>query len=112
MKKYLIVDNFHEKDLYICIGDYEAFCIEMEKLDCDTLERGNPLAMYIYVDGKWGYIRLWQAKIERLIHELTHYTRDIGEKIWYTDEPLHEYYAYAMEFYVKEAKKKIKGLKL
>ena len=82
----------------------------MEALDCDTLEWGNPLAMYIYVDWKGWYIRLWEAKIERFIHELTHYTRDIWEKIWYTDEPLHEYYAYAMEFYIKEARKKIKLL--
>ena len=108
MKKYLITDNFHEKDLYIYIGDYDKFVLEMEALDCDTLERWNPLAMYIYIDWKWWCIRLWQAKIERLIHELTHYTREIGEKIWYTNEALHEYYAYAMEFYIREAKKKIK----
>lgn len=108
MKKYLITDDFHEKDLYIYIGDYEAFCKVMDKLDCDSSDRWNPLAMYIYVDWKWWYIRLWQAKIERLIHELTHYTREIGEKIGYTNEPLHEYYAYAMEYYTKEAKKKIR----
>lgn len=108
MEKHTITDTFHEKDLYIYIGDYDTFVQEMEDKWCDTLDWGNPLAMYIYVDWYGWVIWIGKRKLTRFIHELTHYTRDIGEKIWYTKEHEHEYYAYAMEYYTREAKKKIR----
>jgi hypothetical protein len=112
LKQYEIYDSFHEKRLFIYIGDYERFCVIMEKKWFDTTDRWTSLAMYTYEESIWGHIRLWQPRLDRFIHELTHYTREIGEYIWYWNEPLHEYYAYAMEFYTREAYKKIKSLKV
>lgn len=110
MKKYVIYEDFHEKNLYIYVWDYEKFCRLMDKKWVDTSEEDwdKPLALYHYIDGEGGFIWLSKPIQSYLLHELVHYTRDIWAKIGYGKEELHEYYAYAMEWYIKTCKKKMK----
>lgn len=102
MKIQEIYEDFHDKMLYLVVWDRDKFCILMEEKGVDTDDWGNPYWLYYYVDWEGGYIRLKEKRLDYLLHELSHYIRDIAEKIWYEKEALHEYPSYAIEWYTKQ----------
>lgn len=103
MKIHKIYEDFYDKTLYLCVWDWDKFCVLLEKKWVDTNDWWNPLGMYLYVDWEGWYIWLKEKRLDYLLHELNHYIRDIMERIWYKmDDALHEYPSYAIEWYMKE----------